>query len=77
MRTQHQLWGYPITSASQGKLWPDDGPALSVRDCAECGRPLERTPDGWLCCPKGHGKLIPPVDQVDQADGLFSDLHTS
>ncbi len=25
--------------------------------CEECGRPLERTPGGFMVCPAGHGKL--------------------
>ncbi len=25
--------------------------------CEECGRPLERTPGGFMTCPAGHGKL--------------------
>ena len=32
--------------------------------CPRCGRYLERTPSGYLCCPAGHGKLLtePPAE---------------
>ncbi len=40
----------------QGSLF-DTGPRLSSLSCVECGEPMEETPSGWICCPKGHGKL--------------------
>ena len=47
------------TIAAQGELFADqaeDGPP-----CRECGRPMVRTPSGFLSCPRAHGKLIEPA----------------
>jgi hypothetical protein len=46
----------------QGCLFDTDGPALSGLSCVECGEPMERTPSGYLCCPKGHGRLLEAID---------------
>jgi len=42
----------------QGRLFDADGRPLSDRSCQTCGQPLERTPSGYLACPRGHGKLL-------------------
>lgn len=58
MRTQRDLFNpFSREHAAQGELF-DDGPEVSALSCVECGEPLERTPSGYLCCPKGHGRLI-------------------
>ncbi len=32
-------------------------PNLFALRCEECGRVLVQTTSGYLCCPRGHGKL--------------------
>ncbi len=32
-------------------------PDLYSARCAECGEYLVQTESGFLCCPKGHGRL--------------------
>jgi hypothetical protein len=50
--------------ARQGELFPDDE-AETGPPCRECGRPMVRTPSGFLSCPRAHGKLIePPAAEV-------------
>ena len=55
MTTQPGLWGYSDTRTKQRELF-EDGPRESGLSC-QCGRPLVETPSGFLCCPKGCGKL--------------------
>lgn len=52
--------------AEQGELF-EGGPELSALSCVECGEALERTPGGYLCCPKGHGKLLNEADLTARA----------
>ena len=44
--------------AQQGQLFDTDGPPAVTTTCRECGEYLERTPSGYLACPRGHGKLL-------------------
>lgn len=70
MRTQPTFWGFATSTGRQAELWDTDGPELSTLSCGECGEPLERTPSGYLCCPRGHGRLIfEAID--DDASDLF------
>jgi hypothetical protein len=32
--------------------------------CVECGAWMVETESGWLCCPKGHGKLLPQAEEA-------------
>ena len=44
--------------ARQGQLFDTRGPAAVAVRCPECGHWLERTPSGFLACPRGHGRLV-------------------
>jgi hypothetical protein len=59
----------------QGQLFdPADGPGSPHR--CQCGEYLERTESGYLCCPKGHGKLLtepPAVEPADKPDAEDDD----
>jgi hypothetical protein len=44
--------------ARQGQLFETDGPPAVSATCRECGEFMERTPSGFLACPRGHGKLF-------------------
>ena len=52
--------------ARQGQLFDTDGPPALTAKCRECGEYLERTPSGYLACPRGHGKLLTeaPADEA-------------
>jgi hypothetical protein len=71
--------------ARQGQLFDTDGPPAVTATCRQCGEYLERTPSGYLACPRGHGKLltqapadddaaddesIPPQTWLEQARGM-------
>jgi hypothetical protein len=59
----------------QPALFDTDGPpAVTVR-CEQCREYLERTPSGYLACPRGHGKLLtePPAAEPDAADAADAD----
>ena len=43
-------------SARQPELFDMPGPPAVNLTCS-CGHYLERTPSGFLACPRGHGKL--------------------
>jgi hypothetical protein len=51
----------------QAQLFDTDGPPAVTAQCAQCGEYLERTPSGYLACPRGHGKLLtePPAAEPD------------
>ena len=51
----------------------DDGPELSALSCGECGRPLERTPSGFLACPNGHGKLVTETQESAGFSAMFDE----
>ena len=65
MTTQPDLFASCLAEPQGGQLALFDftGPPESSRTCAECGEQLVRTPSGYLCCPKGHGKLLPDPDR--------------
>jgi hypothetical protein len=46
------------TAAHQSELYETryHGRESSLH-CEECGEYLVETPGGYLCCPRGHGKL--------------------
>lgn len=71
MKTQPTFWGFATTTAHQAELFDTDGPELSALSCDCCGEPMERTPSGYLCCPRGHGRLIEVAS--DDCNGLFDD----
>src|SRR5271168_3803571 len=53
----------------QGQLFdPADGPGSPHR--CECREYLERTPSGYLACPRGHGKLLtePPAAEPEDLE---------
>ena len=60
-------------SSRQARLFDVDGPPLSARSCVACGRPLERTPGGYLACPRGHGKLLTDATDDGPPSGLWFD----
>lgn len=43
--------------------------------CPECHQPLILTPSGWLSCPAGHGKLVPPGQALTPAAKRAADQH--
>jgi hypothetical protein len=54
----------------QGELFdPADAPPCGLT-CQECGRALVHTESGYLCCPRGHGKLLTEAaaEPDDEAD---------
>jgi hypothetical protein len=55
MTTQPTFFGHANTSARQPELFDQGGRASSLT--CQCGHYLERTPSGFLTCPRGHGKL--------------------
>ena len=58
MTTHRDLYSPMLatTIARQGELFDMAGPAAVNLTCY-CGHYLERTPSGFLACPRGHGKL--------------------
>lgn len=50
-----------------------DGPRESALSCGQCGRPLIRTPTGFLCCPAGCGRLIEAVDDAAPCGSWFTE----
>lgn len=50
---------YADTPTTQRELF-GDGPEEAALACDVCGRYLVYTQSGYLCCPRGHGKLICP-----------------
>jgi hypothetical protein len=70
MRTQRDLF-LPMCARSlarQGQLFDTDGPPAVTATCRECGDYLERTPSGYLACPRGHGKLLTELPVVEPAN---------
>jgi len=63
------------TFAHQADLFPDRS-RESALACEQCGRYLIETASGYLCCPRGHGRLKiaeqAPADTMDDAD-LFAE----
>ena len=58
MTVQPTLFGFPISRTRQAELF--DGCAVPTgRHCPDCGRELVPTESGFVCCPRGHGKLVP------------------
>jgi hypothetical protein len=57
----------------QGRLFDTNGPPLSALSCVACGRPLERTPGGYLACPRGHGKLLTEAIDDERPPGPWLD----
>ncbi|MFL5329895.1 MAG: hypothetical protein ACJ8C4_13380 [Gemmataceae bacterium] len=45
-------------STTQIELFDQREAPDTDRQCVECGNTLTRTPSGYLCCPRGHGRLI-------------------
>lgn len=43
--------------------------------CPECRQPLILTPSGWLSCPDGHGKLLPPEGRLSRGEARKADAH--
>ena len=52
----------------QPTLFDTDGPPAVTATCRECGEYLERTPSGYLACPRGHGKLLTEAPADEPAD---------
>jgi hypothetical protein len=50
---------------------------LFSRRCEDCGRPLDRTPSGFLACPLGHGRLVRESEDdpqpADESSGRWFD----
>lgn len=63
----------------QPELFDVDGPAESDLACQACGEYLVHTQSGYLCCPRGCGKLIEstvPGDTPGQEQsGSWFDAH--
>jgi hypothetical protein len=51
----------------QGELFTSAPAAVGLR-CPDCERHLVETESGYLCCPAGHGKLIPNVPDEDDGE---------
>lgn len=58
----------------QGELFETGGRVVNLT-CQECGRPMETTPSGYLCCPRGCGKLLLAVPE-DEPCGSWFDPET-
>jgi len=72
MTTQPTLFGHASTRTAQPRLFDDDGPHESGLSC-ECGEPMVRTQSGFLCCPRGCGKLREDVtDQGGESGSWFN-----
>lgn len=61
-RQPNLFTGFADTRARQPSLFAGQ-PVESERQCAECGKRLIETASGYLCCPAGHGKLVPDCGQ--------------
>jgi hypothetical protein len=57
--------------ARQGELFAPGEDERSNVPCGECGECLVRTPSGWLCCPRGHGKLIYEAEPGEESYGTW------
>jgi hypothetical protein len=58
----------------QLRLFAESDAPDSDLACSVCGRLLVRTTSGYLCCPKGHGRLIAEeVDDRDRCGSWFDD----
>jgi hypothetical protein len=55
----------------QGDLFAAGGDEVSDLACGECGKFLARTPSGWLCCPRGHGKLTCEEEPGEDSSGRW------
>lgn len=73
MTTQPTIFGFASTAARQAELFQRGGRVSSL-SCGECGEPLERTPGGYLACPRGHGKLYEACNNPAVWDGDDEDL---
>jgi len=74
MQTQRNLFR-PLadTSTHQGGMFYLDGPEESSLACSVCGEYLVRTQSGYLCCPRGHGKLLAEELPGDEPCGSWFD----
>lgn len=59
--------------ARQPELFQSGGRVSSL-SCQQCGEPMERTPGGFLACPRGHGKLFEACNSPDVWEGDDADL---
>lgn len=67
MTTQPRLWGHADTTTRQARLF-DEPPEDTGLSCGQCGEPLVRTASGFLCCPRGHGKLFEAANHAESWD---------
>ncbi|MFL5329161.1 MAG: hypothetical protein ACJ8C4_09600 [Gemmataceae bacterium] len=66
MFTQPDLYSpmFARTSTVQPELFDERECPDSDQRCPECGDYLAITPSGYLCCPRGHGRLtVPHVEE--------------
>lgn len=59
---------YADWEATQGQLFdgePEYDQAPGNLSCEQCGAGLVQTPSGYVCCPNGHGKLLPVQDEAE------------
>lgn len=74
MRIQPRLFGPPAETYRDTGLFDecqaDEPTGLS---CSACGRPMIRTESGYLCCTRGHGKLLEPV-AFETPGGFWEEL---
>jgi uncharacterized Zn finger protein (UPF0148 family) len=71
--TQPGIFGHADTRTRQAELFQRGGRVSSLT-CESCGEPLERTPGGFLACPRGHGKLYEACNSPAVWDGDAEDL---
>jgi hypothetical protein len=64
---QPTMFGYADCRTRQPALFDTDGPPALTAQCEQCGEYPERTPSGYLCCPKGHGKLLTESPAIEPA----------
>jgi hypothetical protein len=65
------LPGVATVRTRQAELFETGGRVVNLT-CQTCGGPMEVTPSGFLCCPRGHGRLHLAAN--DSANWLFFDL---
>lgn len=62
-------------TSRQGRLFdPQDVAAGdSHLTCCTCGRPMVRTGSGYLCCPKGCGRLLEEIGDAEKSGAWFEE----
>lgn len=72
MTTQPTMFGYAVTTTAQPELFANDGKHLDRAErCPECLEPLVLTPNGYIACPMGHGRLIEQTNDAPAEADAF------